>query len=299
MLLATAAAMAQEPGSTPARAQASPTKVAPVAEPKDVQDAARALSAGDVEQALQLAGAHLTSNPASVGARLVMARAHMARDEYEAAYEQLRDAVRRQPKNVDALYYMGIVAGRLAELELHRLADVAPDSGRLHQVMAEGLELQQRPHEAAAAYEAALARQPDLFDALLGLGRLKRAALQCDQAIPLYERAEAQRPSFDGAYGLAMCLHYEQQDERAISHFLAATERDPRAAVAWRGLGLSLTRLRRLPEAIAALQRATELEPRNHEAYYALGQAYRAAGDLDRAKAAFATAQQLQAEPPR
>jgi tetratricopeptide (TPR) repeat protein len=292
LLLVPAAATGQTT-DTAARATARPETAA-------VREASRALLAGDPDRALHLAGQHLRANPASVPARLVMARACIARDDYQAAYDHLRRAQRSSPRDVDVLYYMGLVAGRLAELELHRLAQVAPDSGRVHQVMAESLELQQRPHEAIAAYEAGLARQPDLFDALIGLGRLKRSLLQCDQAIPLYERAEALRPTYEGAYGLGMCLHYDQQDERAVAQFEAATRREPGAALAWQGLGLSLLKLRRLPEAISALQRATELEPRNHEAYYALGQAYRAAGDLDKARVAFATAQHLQqAQPPR
>jgi hypothetical protein len=60
--------------------------------------------------------------------------------------------VARHPKNVDVLYYLGIVAGRLAGEELERMVQVAPDSGRVHQVIAESLELQGRRHEAATAY---------------------------------------------------------------------------------------------------------------------------------------------------
>jgi tetratricopeptide (TPR) repeat protein len=294
MLLATTAAMAQGPGSTPARGQAGAKKVAPVAEPKGVQDAARALSAGDVEQALQLAGAHLTSNPASVGARLVMARAHIARDEYDAAYGQLREASRRHPKNVDVLYYLGIVAGRLAGEELERMVQVAPDSGRVHQVIAESLELQGRRHEAATAYARALELQPDLFEALLGLAKLRRTSLECAEAIDLYRRAERLRPTFEGAYGLGVCLQYEQDDEAAAAQFETATERDPKDPLAWQGLGIANMKLGRLPQAIGHLQHATRLQPGLYEAHYALGQAYRAAGDMERAKAAFATAQQLQ-----
>lgn len=262
--------------------------------PLAVQEASRALDAGDVERALRLAGQHLRRNPDSVAARLVMARAHIAREEYAVAFDQLRRAQRNRPDTVDVLYYLGMTAGRLADIELQRLARIAPDSARLHQVRAESLELQRRPHEAAAAYEAALARQPDLVDALLGLAKLRRTALQCSEAIELYNRAEALRPTFDSAYGLGVCLQYEQKPEVAAAQFRAATERDPGDALAWHGLGMTEMKLGRLPRAAAHLQHAIKLQPRMHDAYYALGQVYRAAGDLDKAKEAFAMAEQLQ-----
>jgi tetratricopeptide (TPR) repeat protein len=259
-----------------------------------LEDASRALSAGDVDRALSLAMQYLKTNPASVPARVVIARAYMMRGDYARAYDQLRRASQTSPRNVDVLYYVGIAAGRLAEMELQRLARIAPDSARVHQIRAESLETQERPHEAAAAYEAAVARQPELIDALLGLAKLRRTSLRCTEAIALYKKAEALRPTFDGAYGLGVCLQYEQQDQLAAEQFQKATERDPADALAWKELGITEMKLGRVPRAITHLQRAIELRPDMHDAYYALGQIYRAAGDLQKAKDAFAAAERLQ-----
>lgn len=261
-----------------------------------VHDASRALSAGDVDRALSLAMQYLEANAASVPARLVIARAYLVRGEYAQAYDQLRRASRTSPQNIDVLYYLGIAAGRLAEMELQRLAQVAPDSARVHQIRAESLEMQQRPHEAAAAYEAAVARQPELIDALLGLAKLRRTALRCTEAIALYRKAEALRPTFEGAFGLGVCLQYEQQDQLAAEQFQKATVRDPADALAWKELGMAEMKRGRMPRAIAHLQRAIKLQPDMHGAYYALGQIYRAAGDLEKAKEAFAAAERLQQE---
>ena len=259
-----------------------------------LQDASRALSAGDVDRALSLAMQHLETNAASVPARPVIARAYMIRGEYAQAYDHLRRARQTSPRNVDVLYYLGIAAGRLAEMELQRLARVAPDSARVHQIRAESLEMQNRLQEAAAAYEAAIARQPELIDALLGLAKLRRTSLRCTEAIALYNKAEALRPTFEGAYGLGVCLQYEQQNQLAAEQFQKATERDPSDALAWKALGLTEMKLGRVRPAIAHLQRAIELRPDMHDAYYALGQTYRTAGDLQKAKEAFAAAERLQ-----
>jgi tetratricopeptide (TPR) repeat protein len=269
--------------------------------PAALVDADRALLAGDPARALKLAAAHVRNHPGSAEARVIMARVHIERGELGAAYEELRRALAANPRHVDALYYMGSVAGRLAEMEMQRLTEVAPDSARVHQLLAESLEVQERRTEAAAEYQAALERQPDLLDALLGLARLKRTSLECDAAIGLYERAEAVRPTFEGAFGLGVCLQYEQQDDRAIEQFERALKLDPRAPLAWKDLGVSLMKIGRTDEAIRHLQKAISLEPRMHEAHYALGQAYRAAGDPARSQDAFAAAERLQtpSQPPR
>ena len=109
------------------------------------------------------------------------------------------------------------------------------------------------------------------------LARLKRIRLACDDAIPLYEQAETVRPTFDGAYGLGVCYGYLQRDDEAVGKFEAATRRDPKAAVAWVGLGTSLAKTGRAAEGIPKLQHAIALEPKMGEAYYALGMAYQAA----------------------
>jgi tetratricopeptide (TPR) repeat protein len=276
--------------STPLRAQ-QPAGKSPVA--SRLAEASRALSAGDTARALEIGAAYLKQHPADAAARVLMARAHMERNELDAAYEHVRRALRTDPRNVDALYYLGLITGRMAQAEFQRLFAMAPDSPRVHQLMAESLEAQERRTEAEAEYEAALKGKPDLLDALLGLARLKRIRLECDGAIELYTRAEAIRPTFDGAYGLGTCYLRQQENEAALARFQQAVDRNPRAAVAWVGLGSALLGLGRASDAIARLQHAIQLEPGMSEAHYVLGRAYQAAGDTARAQEAFAHAERL------
>jgi tetratricopeptide (TPR) repeat protein len=217
----------------------------------------------------------------------------MDRHEWDSAYRVANRAARAHPADVDVLYYLGLVTRRLAADEFQRLARMAPDSARVHQLQAETLEAQERRADAEKEYVSALEMKPDLLDALLGLGKLKRIRLACEEAIPLYEKAESIRPTFDGAYGLGVCHSYLQNDELAAKEFEQAVQRSPSAAVAWAGLGSSLVKLRRTAEGIAKLQRAIALEPGMHEAHYMLGVAYQASGDVVRAQDAFKRAEQL------
>ena len=274
------------------RAQTTPR---PKPAPLDtrVAEATRALSAGDLDRAAQLGTAYLKQHPDDQAARLVLVQVHIRRDELDAAYLDLRHVLVVNPRNADALYYQGLVSARLAEAAFQRLETMAPESARVHQLQAESLEAQEKRAPAETEYEAALKAEPDLLEALLGLAKLKRIRLACEDAVPLYEKAEASRPTFDGAYGLGICQSYLQNDDAAVTWFERATERDPQAAVAWVGFGASLNKLRRPAEAIVKLQHAIALEPRMGEAYYALGIAYQAARDTARAQEAFKKAEQL------
>jgi tetratricopeptide (TPR) repeat protein len=270
---------------------AAQTRAAAPADTRLTQ-AAHALSAGDLDRARQLGTAYLKQHPADARALVLMAQVEMARDNYDAAYDALEAALKADPRNVDALYYLGMVAGTLAQQQFHDLETKAPDSALLHELAAEALVAQDKRPAAEKEYEAALARRPDLLESLLGLARLQRIRLACDTAIPLYERAEAIRPTFDGAYGRAMCQSLMQDDEAAVKSFEQAIARDPRQAVAWVGLGSSLNKLNRAKEAIAKLQHAIELEPTMGEAYYALGLTYQSAGQTALAQEAFKKAEQ-------
>jgi tetratricopeptide (TPR) repeat protein len=163
------------------------------------------------------------------------------------------------------------------------------------QLQAETFEAQDRRKDAEASYEAALKVQPDLLDALLPLARLKRMRLACEEAVPLYERAEALAPTFDAVYGLGFCLGYLQDHKAAVARFEQAVKRDPKAAVAWSGLGTALVNVGRTNDGIAALRTAVTLEPGMSEAWYMLGMAYQTAGDAVRSKEAFAKVEALRA----
>lgn len=258
-------------------------------------EAQRALTRGEVARAFELGSAYVKAHPRDAAGRLLLARVHLERDELEQAYEELDRALRADPRNVDVLAYLGLVSGQLAASAFERLQTEAPASARVHQLRGETFEAQERRADAEKAYEAALEIQPDLVDVILPLARLKRMRLACEDAIALYERAEAVAPTFDAAYGLGFCLGTLQDHAAAVVRFEQALKRDPTAAVAWSGLGTALVKVGRRADGIAALRRAVALEPEMSEAWYMLGMAYQAAGDAVRSKEAFAKMEELRA----
>jgi tetratricopeptide (TPR) repeat protein len=284
------------PGTTTCRARLqSGQSHSPSSAARDeaLAKAQAALLAGNVAEAEKLADALARRQPKHAGARVLLARVYLERGDLDAAYTELRAALTISPRHVDALYYLGQVSARLSQQSIEGLAKEAPGSARVRQLQAEAFEAQENNAAAEAEYQAALEAQPDLVDALLGLARLKRIRLACEEAVALYRRAEAVRPTFDGAYGLASCHNVLQNDEEAVEHFRAATKRNPKSAAAWVGLGAALNKVGKPADAVAGLQRAIALEPDVGQAYYFLGMAYRALGDAARARAAFARAEAL------
>lgn len=255
--------------------------------------ASTALYAGDPDRALQLASAHLEQKPNDVNGRILAARAHLARGEHTAAYDQLRKALDLAPRNVDVLYYLGIAASHLATAEFDRLFRLAPDSARVHQLMAESLKLQEKLAEAAAEYELALHASPGLLEALVGLGDIRREQAKCGEAVGLYQRAQAVKPTYDAAYGLGVCFTIDDQHTPAVEQFRAALKLDPQSAVARFALGSSLLQTGDTASAIRELERAVALEPRMRQGYYLLGRAYAALGLRERSRRAFARAEEL------
>jgi tetratricopeptide (TPR) repeat protein len=256
-------------------------------------DAFRALYAGDPDRALRLSSEYLTEHSTDVNALVLAARAQIARDDYEAAYGLLRKALGVDARNVDVLYFLGIVSGQLATRAFDRLGALAPDGARVHQLLARSLKLQDKPVEAAAEYELALKVNPNLLDVLLEFAELRREESNCDEASALYERAERVKPTYDGAFGLGVCLARQFDHTRAVAQFRRALQHDSQSASAYFELGSSLLRLGDAASAAGALEHAVRIEPRMRQAYYVLGRAYQAMGLAARAQQAFARADAL------
>jgi predicted Zn-dependent protease len=256
-------------------------------------EASVALYAGDPDRALQLATAYLEQHPVDIKGWVLTARAHMARDEYAAAYGQLRKALALAPRDIDVLYYLGFVTSQLAAREFDRLYRLAPDGARVHQLMAESLKLQEKPVEAAAEYELALKASPNLREALIGLAEIRREESNCNEAIALYERAQALGPAYETAYGLGACFAVQNDQPRAVKEFREALKRDPQSPAAHFALGSSLLQMGDTISAVRELERSVTLEPRLRQGYYLLGRAYRALGWRERSRQAFAKADEL------
>ncbi len=261
---------------------------------QDVPEYARAFDRGDFPKAIAFAKEQLKVRSTDVAAQLVVARGEAALGRFDAAYDGFREALRMDQKSPDALYYLGITAGVLAQMEYERLFALAPGSPRAHQLLGESYEAQSRTAEAQAEYEAALAENPKSVELLVALGDLTRRNADYDQAIVYFERAAALAPrSYDVLYGLGVSHGRKQEHARAIEYLRAAVRLDPASSAAHFALGSSLLQTGRAQSAVVEFEAATAQEPQMRQAYYLLGRAYKTLGRSPASEAAFAKFQEL------
>ncbi len=263
--------------------------------PLALPDYARALYRGDYAGAASLAADRLKTQPADVQARIVLARAEAARGRFDAAYAGFRKALEADPRNPDALYFLGITAGVLAQAEYERLLALAPGSARAHQLRGQSDEALEKTAEAEAEYKAALEVGPPTADVLAALGNLVRQSkVDFAAARGYYARALELAPaSYEALYGIGVCDSYAGDHAKAIVSFRQALQVAPGSAPAHLALGISLLQTGDTAGAVTELERAAKLEPRMRQAYYQLGRAYQMLGRPRDAEAAFAKVQEL------
>jgi tetratricopeptide (TPR) repeat protein len=255
---------------------------------------ARAFDRGDYPGAIALAKEQLKTRPHDLQAQIVLARGLAALGRFDAAYEGFREALRIDPRSTDALYYLGITAGVLAQGEYERLFALAPGSARAHQLQGESYEAQSRTAEAETEYKQALAANPRSVELLVALGDLTRRNAEYDDAVSYYSRAAALAPgSYDVLYGLGAAHSHRQEYTQAIEYLRQALHRDPSSASAHFALGSSLLQTGQTQAAVVELEAAAAREPRMRQAYYLLGRAYTALGRTQAGEAAFARFQEL------
>jgi tetratricopeptide (TPR) repeat protein len=271
-------------GGAPARTVAAP----------DAAAAARAFDRGDYPRAVTLARQRLKALPRDTAARLVLGRAEAALGRFEDAYRSFRGVLALEPSNTDALYYLAILGGVLAEGEYDRLFALAPDSPRAHQLRGDLHVAQERPLEAEAEYKAALAAAPASLDVLIALGDLTRHQSRFEDALGYYARAAETAPNrYETVYGIGVCRSFLREYAAAITSFREAVRLDPASAPAHFALGHALVQSGQTSAAVPELETAARLEPRMSQAHYLLGRAYRALGRPQEAEAAFARVKQL------
>jgi tetratricopeptide (TPR) repeat protein len=250
-------------------------------------ESTKAFYRGDYAEAAQLAEKHLRAYPKDVPVRLVLARAELAQGKFKQAFEGLQKILVSDPNNIDALYYMSVIARELSHREYERLFSIAPDSGRVHQLLGEAALAAENRSEAEEEFQKALSSNPHSIEVSAELAELKRSQSKFDEAITYYTQAEQIGPlNYEIAYGLGACYTYKQEYSRAIEWLQKAVALAPDSAAGRFALGNALFQNGQIEAAIPELNVSLKIEPRMKQAYFLLGRAYSKLGRMDDAKVA-------------
>jgi tetratricopeptide (TPR) repeat protein len=261
----------------------------------DLSQGTRDLYRGDFDGAIAHARQYLKTHPQSAEAQVLLARVHTAQGKFPEAYQELVRAVRSDPKNTDALYYLGRICSLLGQAEYHKLFQMTPPSYRAHQILAESYLAQNDRPKAEEEYQAALDANPRSVEILDALGDAKRYDLKFDEAVTYYTRAAQLSPrDYDSIYGLGACALFEGQPQQALEHFRQALEINPNSPDAHLGLGDALLRSDQAAAAVAQLKAAVALQPEMRQAYSLLARAYIKLGQTQAADEARRKEQELE-----
>ena len=211
------------------------------------------------------------------------------------AVDVVRVLARIRPEAPDVLYTAYRTYSDLAARSLSALAQVAPDSAEMHQILAQALASQDNFPGAMAQYRKALETDPQLPGVRSELGQV---ILANSQEEPARKEAEkefalalaADPTNADSEYMLGEIEWLRSNPQGALERYSHALLFRPDFVDAHIAAGKALTSLGRPAEALAHLLEAVRLDPQNEVAHYRLAQAHRRLGrepDTEREEATF------------
>ncbi len=239
-----------------------------------------AMMSGDGSRAAGLFRRALDLRPGDVRALTSIASALALQGDWQAAQTQYRAVLTRDPNNADAAFDLAQIDlehNNLPEAEslLRTLAQVRPDDAAVHASLGTALAADPTaPSGAAKQFDRALVLDPHNFEALFGLGKLAVEDPQSVSAIPLLERALAEKQDPDAEHLIALAYARSREPDalaQALVHLerwqkLAASNPEPHRALAQVYIALA-----RPADALAQQRLVTELDPANPSDWNDLG----------------------------
>ena len=244
-------------------------------------------------------------DPASAEVREAYGQFRNSRREWEKAAKQFDAAINSGNASASALAgaaraYLG--TNRLLDADKRINEAVSKDNQSAHFIYLQGrvAEAIGKGDEAFKDYERALARKPDLAEALVAEGVIYLNRADKDKAREKLAAAikSADRTSVeDEAVGdLALALGEKQQAREAFASALVKDPEDPQAHA---GMGKMLAAMNELKPARVELEKALTEVDNDASLHYEYGSLLRRAGESDHALAALQRAVKLDGKDPR
>ncbi len=211
-----------------------------------------------------------------------------------------RQVLARHPNHVEALLYLGLLAGqtgrsKLAVDLLRRTITLRPDSPQAHANLGNALRDDKQPDAAITSYRQAIGLLPDFPEAYYNLGNVLLENGRLVEAIAAYQQVIAINPHHSAAHNnLGNALQATGQFDLAIAAYRQVIALEPASPEALNNLGVVLKSAGQTDDAIAAYHQAIALAPRLANAHFNLGNALHDKGLPDQAIIAYCKAIDLQ-----
>jgi tetratricopeptide (TPR) repeat protein len=231
---------------------------------------------------LEKAFPHLDDRKLHVQAGLELVEVDYALSDLGKAAEIVNVLRELEPTNVDILYTAHRIYSDLSDETMLSLAMVAPDSARMHQLMAHELARQAKDEAAIANYREALKIDPHLADIHYELAEMlntKSSPAAQAEAEKEYKAALAGNPFDEKSESRLGDIALRHSDLKSASgYYRRALEMQPNDPDANLGMAKVLLALHQPKKAEHPLEQAARLEPFNAVTHYRLGVLYRELG---------------------
>jgi tetratricopeptide (TPR) repeat protein len=267
--------------------------------PQAFEMALRHHQAGELRQAEQLYRQILEADPRHVDALHLLGLVAYQTGDLDRAIDSIGAAVRLRPDYVEAHSNLGnalLGRGRLDEAVVcyQQAVRLRPNYAEAHNNLGLALQRQGRPEEAVASWRQAVRLRPDYVEALNNLGSALQLLRRWDEAVACYHQAVRLRPDYAEAHNnLGLALQRCGRPEEAAASWRQALQLRPDHAEAHYNLGSVLLEQGRPEEAEGCFRRALQLRPDYGEAHNNLGLALQQQGRPGEAVAAFRHTLQL------
>jgi tetratricopeptide (TPR) repeat protein len=231
------------------------------------------------EKALTHLNKAIALSPKDKQAHLYLGRCYLELGQFDDALKEVGAASQIDPEDVDVLYTLGQVYAKLLSSTYGKLAKIAPDSYRVHQVLAESYTAQKNMDKAIQEYKAAISRRPNTPGLFYGLGDVYwRAGRLEDAKREFREELKINPENYLAIWKIGDIYLFQSRWDDAIPYLEKAIQLRPELGQAHRDLGKAYFQKNELDKAIVEFKKVAELAPDEDTVHYRLATIYKKLG---------------------
>lgn len=222
----------------------------------------------------------ISLNPGEPRAYLNLGLSYSELGQEREAMKILQSAADRWPEDVEILYNLGIVYTRLMTNAYKKMAQIDPDSHRVHQLLGASYEARRETKKAIEEYKLAIQKKPDFAGLHYALGNIYWREGDLPQAEKEFlEEIKIAPENYLTTWKLGNIYLLNKQYDLAFQYLEKAIQQKPDLGQAHRDLGKALLQTDGdLARAAAHLKKVAELAPEEPTTHYLLAQVYRKLG---------------------